>query len=244
MRTINCGSAPSLEGASFDTNTYQVVADAFTRAGGLVPSSDSLSADEKQEFIELIIQRMKAGRLNHYDLYAFANNIALRGIPLPEFRRNPLVDLDLCCLEPIDNGCWLPDYMRERRISEAQFEDELNPQHKRIIGVIQQTLNGEKIDIPMFFIGSAASLRSGLPRDIDIGTSLELRRAYLDTYDQAFNALRKNIQVGEIIGDKNHVGAVWSPFLLCLGVSIHRYSRAFRVTASDVYIIEASRKSE
>jgi len=44
-----------------------------------------------------------------------------------------------------------------------------------------------------------------------------------------------------IMGNKNHVGAVWSHFHLALGISVWRHTRALRVAPTDLYVIERGR---
>jgi hypothetical protein len=65
-------------------------------------------------------------------------------------------------------------------------------------------------------------------------------------YDQVFNEVRarmsstrrQQLREGPILGNQNHVGAVWSHFHLALGVSVFRYERALRIASSDIYVIE------
>jgi hypothetical protein len=150
--------------------------------------------------------------------------------------------LDLTNLEGMKEGRWLPPYLQERLVVPEHRAAELNVQQERIVDAIQGALRDEQVDLPIFFLGSAASQRGELPRDIDIGTSRSLRSQHMDPYDRVFQNLRERMHGGLILGDKNHVGSVWSDFHLALGVSVTRYDRALRVTASDLYRIGSSSK--
>lgn len=223
--------------AHFDP-LYRTVLDAFNHRSIVGSPRAVLSEPERLTLLEPIVARMSAGVLSPEGLFGFVSGVVHGGVPREYFINNPTIPLDLTSLEAVKNGCWLPSYLSERRVEPQQYPSVLDVQHNRIVDAIQGALRDARVDVPVFFMGSAAALQSGSPGDLDIGTSVSLRNQHMKAYDDAFMCLRDRMRDRLIIGNKNHVGAVWSHFHLALGVSVLRYDRALRVTASELHVIE------
>jgi len=239
------------EGPSFDP-IYRAVIDTLKDRTIIGSSRAVLSEDERLLLIEPLVYRVRVGALDPKELLGFVSGIVHGGVPCEDFIRNPTMPLDLTSIEGLKDGLRLPPHLRERRMAPERRDDELDIQQNRIVDAIQGALRDSKVDLPVFFIGSAAARETGSPFDIDIGTSVSLRNAHMAGYDQVFNEVRarmsatrrQQLREGPILGNQNHVGAVWSHFHLALGVSVFRYERALRVTSLDVYVIEKERGAE
>ena len=239
------------EEPSFDP-IYRAVIDAVNHRSIIGSSRAVLSQEERLLLIDPLVHRVRVGVLDPNELLGFVSGVVHGGVPCADLVRDPTMPLDLTSGEGMDVGRWLPPHLRERRMAPERRHDELDTQQTRIVEAIQGALRGANVDLPLFFVGSAAALKAGISADIDIGTSVSLRNAHMPEYDQVFNELRDRMSstrrqaLGEapINGDKNHVGAVWSHFHLALGVSVFRYERSLRVTSSDVYVIERRRGAE
>jgi hypothetical protein len=206
-----------------------------------------LSQEDLLKLIDPLVRRINSGALPVNEAVGCASGIVHGGVPLDLFIRNPEMPLDLTSLEAIAQGMWLPSHLSEHRMSPEQRKDELCIQQERIVAAVQGALSDTQSDLPVFFLGSAVAKGSLNPHDIDIGTSSALRSQHMKAYDDVFHILRSDRMSssqrarrfeGPIDGNQNHVGAVWSHFLLALGVSVHRYERALRITPSDIYVIK------
>jgi hypothetical protein len=233
------------EGASFDP-VYRAVIDAVNHRTIIGSSRGVLSQDERLLLIDPVVHRVRVGALGLNELLGFISGVVHGGVPCADLVRNPTMPLDLTSVDGMDVGRWLPPHLCERRMAPERRHEELDIQQNRIVDAIQGGLRDANVDLPLFFMGSAAAPKPGNFADIDIGTSVSLRNAHLAEYDQVFNHVRDRMSSTRrqalrevpINGDKNHVGAVWSHFHLALGVSVFRHERALRVTSSDVYVIE------
>lgn len=225
------------EPARFDP-LYRTVLDALNHRSIVEAPRAVLSESERLTLLEPIVTRMSAGVLSPAHLSGFVSGVVHGGVPREYLINNSTIPLDLTSLEAVKDGCWLPSYLSERRVEPEQYQSLLDVQHKRIVDAIQGAIRDARVDVPVFFLGSAAALRSECPGDIDIGTSVSLRSQYMKAYDDVFMCLRDRMRDRLIIGNKNHVGAVWSHFHLALGVSVWRYDRALRVTDSELHVVE------
>ncbi len=200
-----------------------------------------LSEPERLALLEPIVARMRAGVLSKQELLGFVVNVAHGGIPSAILHREPTIKLDLTSLEGMDDGRWLPSYLSERRMDGTSRESELDIHQRRIVDAIQGAMRDARVDLPVFFLGSGIARTGKIASDLDIGTSVSLRGQHMRAYDEVFEHLREPMRSPLIMGNKNHVGAVWSHFHLALGISVWRHTRALRVAPTDLYVIERGR---
>jgi hypothetical protein len=184
-----------------------------------------------------LLQRALSDKLAPQGIATFASHVTHGGIPISLFLKNPLISLEINDALRVNKGQWLPSYLRE---SAVVPEKALDIQQQRITATIQETLRQHASGLPVFFIGSAAAVPSRtLPSDIDIATSTSLRAAHRAEYDTIFSSLRTRMAANPLIlGNKNHIGAVFSEMTLAIGVSVTRYGRALRVSPDEVFAIE------
>lgn len=216
----------------------------------------AISDDQLPLLVTPLTTRIQAGVLaqTHSALITLACGITDGGLPLEVFIKDPLIDLSMNDRTRFATSTWLPVHLQERSTVLPGSEDsseEFDCQHHRIITAIQKSLRETNPQIPVFFLGSAASLHTRVANDIDIGTSNGLRRSfsnpgddvYKNDYDRFASELRKNLSQGKpVIARPTHVGAVWEYMPLALGISVHRHQRALRVTPSEVFVIEAKNR--
>lgn len=214
----------------------------------------TLSDEQLPHLVEPLTARIKAGILERTQsaVLTLACGITEGGLPLEVFTRDPLIDLSMNDRARFATSAWLPPHLRERATILPDREDgclEFDCQHHRIITAIQKSLRQTNPEIPVFFLGSAASLRDGPVNDIDIGTSNGLRQSFSNLGDKVYKndfdrfavELRRNLREGKpVIARPTHAGAVWEYMPLALGVSVNRHGRALRITPSEVLIIEAT----
>jgi len=212
-----------------------------------------LSDEELPLLIEPLSARIQAGVLERTNsaVLTLACGIVDGGLPLEMFLRDPLIDLSMNDPKRFATSPWLPPHLTERRAILPAHEDgspEFDCQHYRVITAIQKGLRDTNPEIPVFFLGSAASRLNRPVTDIDIGTSVGLRQAFGNSsaeapendFDLFASEVRKNLREGKpVIARPTHVGAVWEYMPLALGVSVLRHERALRITPSEVFIIEA-----
>ncbi len=220
---------------------YRAVCDALNHRCITSSYKELIPESERLMLIEPIVERMRAGMLSRDQLLAFVSGVAHGGVPCADFINNPTMPLDLASLDGIQKGHWLPPHLTERRMEPELRKTELDEQQQHIVDAMQSALRGADSELPLFLLGSAALFKGGLPRDVDIGTSVGLRDQYMNDYKLVFENLIESIRDPFISGTR-HVALVWPHFHLALGVSVSRYNRALRVTASDIYVIESSRK--
>lgn len=249
------GPSPSHQtegkGPSFDP-IYRAVIDAVNHRTIAGSSRAVLSQEERLLLIDPLVHRVRVGALDSNELVGFVSGVVHGGVPCADLVRNPTMPLDLTSIEGVEVGRWLPPHLCERRMAPERRHDELDIRQIRIVDAMQGALREARVELPLFFVGSAAALKTTECADIDIGTSVSLRNAHMAEYDLVFTYLRDRMSStrrqalgeGPINGNKNHVGAVWSHFHLALGVSVFRYERALRVTSSEVYVIERERGIE
>ncbi len=193
----------------------------------------------------------------------FAQSVLMGGIPLDFFIEYPCIPLSLNVPPADHETCWLPPYLREIKRSLPTREGYLTPNSEfdvaqyRIISLIQKCLKATEPHppvAPVLFLGSAAKIREVkcFPGDIDVGTSHELFLQCNDpnvpmqnSFYNFAHIMRREIAErrekrweSQIAYSPKHIGATWGEVLLALGVSVHRYGRAFRVTPSEVFSIE------
>ena len=216
------------------------------------PSMRGWSNEQLPLLVEPLTARIQAGMLERTEsaVLTLACGIADGGLPLELFMRNPLIDLSMADRRRFTTDAWLPPHLCERVTVLPDTEEgspDFDCQHFRIITAIQKGLRDTNPEIPVFFLGSAASLLKRPVTDIDIGTSNALRQSFANPSDEAFRndfdrlafEIRKNFREGKpVIARPTHVGAVWEYMPLALGISVLRHERAFRITPSQVYIIE------
>ena len=194
-----------------------------------------------------LVERVLAGVLPREQIISFARGVVNGGVPLSYLRENSVEPLTIDNPDLVSGGHWLPSYLTEREVelpSIGNDSEDFNIQHQRILRAIQDTLITVNPELPVFFLGSAASTDESIPFDIDIGTSQALRSYFMapieTSYDTFASSLIRRMHSGApILGMKTHVGAVWGEMGLALGISVTRYGRAFRVSASSVFIVEA-----
>ena len=194
-----------------------------------------------------LVERVLAGVLPREQIISFARGVVNGGVPLSYLRENSVEPLTIDNPDLVSGGHWLPSYLTEREVelpSIGNESEDFNIQHQRILRAIQDTLITVNPELPVFFLGSAASTDESIPFDIDIGTSQALRNYFMapieTSYDTFASSLMRRMHSGApILGMKTHVGAVWGEMGLALGISVTRYGRAFRVSASSVFIVEA-----
>jgi hypothetical protein len=208
--------------------------------------------------VEPLTTRIRAGALDQTNsaVLTLACGIVDGGLPLELFLRDPLIDLSMADRRRFATNSWLPPHLRERATVLPDTEGgspEFDCQHFRIIAAIQKGLRDTNPEIPVFFLGSAASLRQKPVTDIDIGTSNALRQSFANPSDEIFrndfdrfsSEVRKNFREGKpVIGRPTHVGAIWEYMPLALGISVLRYERALRITPSEVFVIESRDRSQ
>lgn len=206
-------------------------------ANGLLTSIKRklLSDSDILQFREPLLIRMRAGLLSEESLQSFITHAAQGGLSLKAFRENPLLPLDQKLTSSLVPGEWLPPYLKERVAAPADF----GIQQQRIIDAMQGIMKAQSFSLPLFFLGSSAVPRDNIASDIDIGTSCALRNENMKAFDTATEAMRRAMASNPLIlGNKNHIGAVFDQMVLALGVSVARYGRALRVTPDIVYAIE------
>ena len=194
-----------------------------------------------------LVERVLAGVLPREQIISFARGVVNGGVPLSYLNENSARPLTIDTPDLVSGGRWLPSYLTEREVelpSIGNDSEGFNIQHQRILRAIQDTLITVNPEIPVFFLGSAASNDKSIPFDIDIGTSQALRNYFMapieTSYDTFASSLMRRMHLGApILGMKTHVGAVWGEMGLALGISVTRYGKAFRVSASSVFIVEA-----
>ncbi len=215
----------------------------------------SVPLDQLHLLIDPLTTRIQSGLLppRESNVLTFICGVTNGGLPLDLFIKNPCLDLSLSDSTAIAHGRWLPPHLKEKATRLPDNEDgspEFNNQHYRIISAIQKALREVNPEIPVFFLGSSASLTARYPNDIDIGTSADLRSQYSNPSDEIYKndfdklgfVIRKHMREGKpIIARPDHIGAVWEYMPLALGVSVARHGRALRVTPSEVFIIEAKK---
>lgn len=239
------------DGPSFDPS-YRTVIDALNDRALTGSARAVLSQEERLLLIEPLVYRLRAGALDAKDVPEFVSGVVHGGVPVSDLIRNPVMPLDLTSLVGLKDQRWLPPHLSERRMTSDRRDGELTVQHERIVDAIQRAIRDAAVDLPVFFLGSAAALTVPSAFDIDIGTSLSLRNQHMGDYDRIFQNLRglmsssrrRELREGPIIGNQNHVGSVWPHFHLALGVSVSRYERALRCTSSDIFVIERSGDAE
>ncbi len=251
-------SKPALSGNSFlesrQTRDESVLAQALHDVE--VALSHRLVQEDPQRIVpneelplvaRILVDRVLAGILPREQILGFARGLVNGGAPLSYLRENSLDPLTIDDPSLFSEGQWLPSFLTERRIRLPDCEEptnELNIQPQRIVRAIQETLVSVNPHLPIFFLGSAAANDKPCPFDIDIGTSRALRSYFMSpvetSYDTFAQTLIRRMSSGApILGMKSHVGAVWEDMALALGVSVTRYGRAFRISPSSVFIVEA-----
>lgn len=219
-----------------------------------------LSDEQVSQLVEPITTRIRAGLLQESQSFVItlAHGIACGGLPLKLFVQDPLIDLSTSDVTKINDGRWLLPHLQERKVSlplEEPTKENPDPhftsQHHRIISAAQECLKKTNPEMPVFFLGSAAAYPEKIANDLDIGTSSALRPLFTKNNEDfkydfdlfSHKLCRKYEEMKRerkfISAHPKHVGAVWEFIPLAVGVSVHRHGRAIRMTASDIFIIEA-----
>jgi len=202
------------------------------------PTDPGLPEGRQEEVAQALRTRFEEGALTMAEIPGLLSGLAAGGVPIEDFLTDPLLKADVTSPD-LQEGRWLPAHLKEHAFDPAT--ETLGIQQARIIEVLQEIMREQGFTRPVFFLGSAAVESPGLPNDVDIGTSVALRNAHMAEYDAFFAEARRRMVRGDrpILGDKNHVGAVFGHMNLALGVSVRRYGRAYRVAPDTVHVIEA-----